>query len=210
MAGEILSVPPSVEGAVIECGCYKGAGTASLSLICKLAGRKLYACDSFMGLPEDESDAVHSYPVLKATTAYSKGLFAGSLPEVQSNVSHYGDISVCEFIPGFFADSLPLVGGRLVFGFLDVDLVSSMRDCVKHLWPLLVDQGYFYTDDSCDIEVVKMWFDKDFWQREIGCEAPGYIGSGCGLPGLSTSFSSLGYAVKVADPNKSFNPVKFW
>ena len=137
MAGEILSVPQSVAGDVIECGCYLGASTAGLSLVCKLAGRKLYVCDSFMGLPEDDANAVHSYPVLKATTAYSKGLFAGSLPEVQRNVSTYGDLSVCEFMPGFFADTLPLLKRKLIFGFLDVDLASSMRDCVKNLWPLL-------------------------------------------------------------------------
>lgn len=210
MAGEILSVPPSVQGDVIECGCYNGASTASLSLVCNLVRRRLYVCDSFVGLPEDEAGAVHTYPALRATTTYSKGLFAGSLPEVQRNIASYGDLSVCEFVPGFFADTLPLIKKTLVFGFLDVDLASSMRDCVKHLWPLLVDQGYFYTDDSCDIELVKVWFDKDFWQRELGYEAPGYVGSGCGLPALSASYSSLGYAVKVANPDKSFSPVKFW
>jgi hypothetical protein len=53
LAREILSVPPEVRGDVIECGVWKGASTASLSLVCGLVNRRLFVCDSFQGLPDD-------------------------------------------------------------------------------------------------------------------------------------------------------------
>ena len=100
-------------------------------------------------------------------------------------------------------ESLRAVGPKLVFAFVDVDLTSSMKDCIRHLWPRLADEGLIYTDDSCDMEVVRVWFDDAWWQQELGSRAPGYVGSGCGLP-LSVAGSSLGYAQKVVDVRKSY------
>lgn len=206
LAREILNIPPSVQGDVIECGCWKGASTASLSLVCGLVGRKLIVCDSFEGLPEDESQVVHKYPHLGVFGYCQKGMYAARVEEVKENIACFGDLSVCRFVPGFFSDSLRALAEPLVFAFLDVDLASSMRDCVKHIWPLLVDGSFVYTDDSCDMEVVRVWFDDAWWQREIGERAPGYVGSGSGLP-LSTNPSGLGYAHKVLNPEKSYNRI---
>ena len=208
LAREMLNIPPSVHGDVIECGCWKGASTASLSLVCGLVGRKLVVCDSFEGLPEDESQVVHKYPHVGVFGYYQKGMYAARLGEVKENIARFGDLSVCRFVPGFFSDSLQALAEPLVFAFLDVDLAPSMRDCVKHIWPLLVDGGIVYTDDSCDMEVVRVWFDDAWWQREIGEKAPGYVGSGCGLP-LSPNYSSLGYARKVLDPEKSYKRISW-
>ena len=208
LATDILKVPQQIQGSVIECGCWKGGSTASLSLVCSLVGRKLIVCDSFEGLPEDERDVVHQYPHVGVFGYYQKGMYAGRLEEVKGNIGRYGDLSVCQFVPGFFSESLKTLTEPIVFGFLDVDLARSMRDCVKHIWPVLVDGGLIYTDDSCDMEVVRIWFDDDWWQRELGCRAPGYVGSGCGLP-LSPNFSSLGYARKVLDPTRSYNRVSW-
>ena len=213
LAGEILNIPPSTldestRGDVIECGCWKGASTAGLSLVCGLVGRKLIVCDSFEGLPEDESQVVHKYPHVGVFGYYQKGMYAARLGEVKENIARFGDLSVCRFVPGFFSDSLQALAEPLVFAFLDVDLASSMRDCVKHIWPLLVDGGVVYTDDSCDMEVVRVWFDDAWWQREIGEKAPGYVGSGCGLP-LSPNISSLGYARKVLNPEKSYKRISW-
>ena len=78
-----------------------------------------------------------------------------------------------------------------------------MRDCIRHIWPRLADEGLVYTDDSCDMEVVRVWFDDGWWQTELGQRAPGYVGTGCGLP-VSVNGSSLGYVQKIADVNKSY------
>lgn len=208
LAKEILSIPRDVQGSIVECGSWKGASTASLSLVCAKAGRKLFVCDSFEGLPEDRGPSVHVYPHLSVYGYYHKGMYAGRLEEVKENISRYGDLSICTFVPGLFQESLKALSEPIVFAFLDVDLPESMKDCLRYIWPLLVDGGLIYTDDSCDMEVVRIWFDDPWWQRELGCRAPGYVGSGCGLP-VSTDFSSLGYARKIADPVRSYKRVSW-
>jgi hypothetical protein len=204
LARELMKVPAPVEGDVIECGAYKGASSASLSLACALVGRKLWVCDSFSGLPVAESDIVRDYPHLKEYGRYEQGMYSGALVEVRENIRRHGHIASCEFLPGLFAESLKALPQRVAFAFLDVDLTTSIRDCVRHVWPRLIDHGLVYTDDSCDMEVVRVWFDDAWWQRELGVRAPGYVGSGCGLP-VSTSVSSLGYARKVSSVEGSYD-----
>jgi len=206
LATELLNIPPSVRGDVIECGCWKGASTASLSVVCAAVGRKLIVCDSFEGLPDDEQRKTHQYPHVGVFGYYQKGMYAGRLEEVQAVIAAHGSLGHCQFVKGFFSESLKSLTGPLVFAFLDVDLASSMKDCIKAIWPLLVDGGLVYTDDSCDMEVVKAWFDEAWWNDACGCPAPGYVGSGCGLP-LSPDFSSLGYARKVSDPVRYYQRV---
>lgn len=206
LAREILSVPPGAEGDVVECGAYKGASSASLSLACALVGRRLWICDSFAGLPSAEAGIRRDYSHLKVQGLYAEGMYAGSLDEVRQNVARHGAVQSCEFLPGLFNDTLPRLPASLVFAFVDVDLTSSMRDCVRHIWPRLVDEGLLYTDDSCDMEVVRVWFDEAWWRDALGTRAPGYVGSGCGLP-LSLGGASLGYARKVADVRESYRTV---
>jgi O-methyltransferase len=203
LARELLTVPPGVEGDVIECGAFKGASSASLSLACALVKRKLWVCDSFAGLPEGEPDITRQYSHLKLYGRYAAGEYAGSLAEVRGNVQRYGNIGTCEFVVGLFAESLRKIPSKFVFAFVDVDLTSSMKDCIAHIWPRLADEGLIYTDDSCDMEVVRVWFDEAWWQKQLGERAPGYVGSGCGLP-VSVNGASLGYAQKIGNVQKSF------
>ncbi|MEW5924323.1 MAG: hypothetical protein AB1746_10080, partial [Candidatus Zixiibacteriota bacterium] len=53
LAEALLSIDAS--GAVVECGCFSGASTAKLSILCHMTGRKLHVFDSFEGLPESAS-----------------------------------------------------------------------------------------------------------------------------------------------------------
>ena len=206
LARELLSLAPESQGDVVECGAFKGASSASLSLTCALARRRLWICDSFAGLPDGEGEITRDYPHLKVQGRYAAGMYAGSLAEVKHNVGAYGAIDTCQFLPGLFAESLQTLPPRLVFAFVDVDLASSLRDCIRHIWPRLVDEALIYTDDSCDLEVVRVWFDDAWWRAELGERSPGYVGSGCGLP-MSVGGSSLGYARKVADVRRSYQRV---
>src|SRR5580692_12418554 len=103
MATEILKVPKSVLVVVVECGCYEGGSTANLSLICGAAGRRLVVFDSFRGLPEPRpEDTRHTVHGQREIHRYAEGYWSGSLVEVRKNVALCGDLSVCEFRPGFF------------------------------------------------------------------------------------------------------------
>lgn len=208
LARELFSLPPSMQGDVIECGAYKGASSASLSLACEMVQRRLWICDSFSGLPAAEADVVRDYPHQRLYGRYAPGMYSGSLDEVRRHVERYGAIGQCEFVRGLFADTLPKLTAGFVFAFLDVDLTSSLRDCVRYIWPRLADGGVIYTDDSCDMEVVRVWFDDSWWQRELGRAAPGYVGTGCGLP-LALAGSSLGYSRKIANVRQSYDQAQW-
>jgi O-methyltransferase len=208
LAKEIMQLNPADKGAVIECGCFKGGSTAALSLICRLVGRKLIVCDSFEGLPDDETDVVRNYPHLQVFGYTDKGMYAGRFEEVQMNIIRFGSIENCTFIRGFFNESLKSLNEPIAFAFLDVDLLSSIKDCLKYIWPLLSNNGLLYTDDSCDMEVVKIWFDDAWWQENFGIPSPGYVGTGCGLP-LHVKICSLGYTRKVSDISSSYGRIQW-
>jgi hypothetical protein len=194
LAREILEIPRNVIGDVIECGCWKGVSTAGLSLVCSIVGRRLLVCDSFQGLPDDGMQ-LHIASHFGFYGYYKQGMFCGALEEVKRNVEKFGHIESCTFVPGFFSESLGSLSNPIAFAFLDVDLVSSTQDCLKHIWPLLVDGGMIYTDDAGDLDVVRVFFDEVWWQEKLHCSSPGYVGSGCGLP-INPRYSSFGYARK--------------
>jgi hypothetical protein len=194
LAREILSIPPGTKGDVIECGVWKGASTASLSLVCRIVGCRLIVCDSFQGLPDDHL-RMHVAPHFGIYGYYREGMFCGKLEEVRENIRKFGDLNVCDFIPGFFSESLKQLSTSLRFAFLDVDLVSSMRDCLHYIWPLLSEGSAVYTDDAGDPDVERLFFDEKWWREKLNSDSPGFVGSGCGLP-LGPRYSSLGYTRK--------------
>jgi hypothetical protein len=195
LAQALLNVPPDVAGVAVECGAWKGASSCALSLVCERIGRRLLVCDSFQGLPDDGAKrhiGIHS----GIYGHYREGMFCGALDEVRENIRQHGALSVCDFVPGFFSASLQALRDPVVFAFLDVDLEGSTRDCLKHLWPLLAEGCSIYCDDAADLEVVKVYFDSAWWRDNLQTDAPGLVGSGCGLP-LSPTFSTLGYMRKI-------------
>jgi hypothetical protein len=198
MAASILRVPPSEAGVVVECGCFKGGSTASLSLACRLAGRRLLVFDSFAGLPEPaEGDAIHFVPADRMRRGYHQGAFSATLEEVRRNVGRYGALDVCEFRPGFFEDTLPDLNEPCVFAFVDVDLMTSLQTCVEAIWPRLGDGCEMWTHEAHHAEIAALFFDDAWWSGTLGASSsPGLIGAGSGLR-LSTHLPTpIGYTVK--------------
>ena len=198
----ILSLKKNSDGFIVECGAYKGATSIVLSIAAKITGRKLIIYDSFKGLPNSEADIKKRYyPHLKVTGRYKKGMYKGTIEEVTNNLKMYGFIDVCILRPGYFKDTLPKHREKIEFLFMDVDLLSSTKECLIYLWPHLISNGYCFTDDACDMDVAKIWFNDDWWKKNLKFKSPGYIGSGCGIP-ISPYFSSLGYSIKSPDKKK--------
>ena len=203
MAGKILRVPKDLPGVLVECGCYKGGSAVNLSLAADLCGRRLHLFDSFEGLPspagDDEGHLVLSEFQVRT---YEKGDYAGSLKEVRGNVEKYGVIGVCDFHRGYFKDTLPDFAEPVVFAYVDADLVESVRDCLRYLWPRLQPDCFLFTDEAHHNRVAGLFFDPGWWITEVGGEPPGLVGAGNGLGLLlrRDGFgSSLGYTVKVDD-----------
>ena len=203
----ILNLPKN-DGSIVECGCYQGASTVSLSIFSKIVGKNLIIYDSFEGLPPDEDNVgKRNYPFLNLTGTYKEGMYKSSLANVKNNLKFYGEYDLCELRKGYFNKSLIQHKEKIDFLFLDVDLVQSTIDCIKYLWKFVNDGSYVYTDDACDMDIVKFWFDKEWWNKNLDCDPPNYIGSGCGI-NLGNSYSSLGFTIKNSDKSK-FNKALF-
>ncbi|HLH83358.1 MAG TPA: TylF/MycF/NovP-related O-methyltransferase [Trebonia sp.] len=199
LAAGVLRVPRATEGSVVECGCYVGGSTINLSLVCAMTGRKLIVFDSFEGLPEPkEYDRWHHSVHLGHTDIYYKGRFAAAREVVERNVSRFGDISVCEFRAGYYDKTMSDVSEPVVMAFLDVDLIDSLKPCLKGLWPNLQPGCRIYTHEARNLPLVAVYFDQTWWRRELNEDAPGFVGSGVGLPLAADAYlgSELGYAQK--------------
>jgi hypothetical protein len=190
----ILNLPRSTSGVVAEFGAFKGMSSATLSLACAITKRRLIVFDSFEGLPtpEEVRDIVDGHPL-----PYEKGGYCGTLDEVKANIRAFGRIEVCEFVKGFYSDTLASRNSeeRYAFVFEDADLPSSVRDVVRYVWTRLQPGCPFFCHEARDFDVVAIFFDSAWWENHVGCRAPGLVASGMGVE-LSASGSSLCYAVK--------------
>ena len=193
---KILIIKKKKNICIVECGCFKGSSTIALSIAAKIIGAKLIIYDSFEGLPSSEkSIGPRNYPHLNLYGYYRKGMYKGQLADVIRNISLFGEISVCEFRKGLFEKVLKKHKEKIQFLFIDVDLTGSTKSCIQYLWKKLADNSYVYTDDACDLKVVSIWFDNEWWRKNLNEKAPGFVGSGCGLP-ISGNYSGLGYVYK--------------
>jgi O-methyltransferase len=170
MVRSILTVPPAVKGVIVEAGCFKGGSTAKLSLAARATGRTLVVFDSFAGIPpndESHGPSGHSGPL-----AFEEGTYAGALDEVKGNVSREGEIGSCEFVKGWFDDTLPAFTRPVVMMFMDVDLASSTRTCLKHLYPRLQRGCHLYSHDAEIARVQEVFADEQFWRDDVGAHRP--------------------------------------
>jgi len=201
MAGRIMNVPPETAGVLVECGCFKGGSTANLSLVAAACGRKLHAFDSFAGLPSPEGDDVgHVILADLEVRTYEEGGYAGTLDEVRENIRRYGALDVCEFHVGYFEQTMPEFEEPVIFAYVDVDLTKSEETCLRELWPLLAEGSALFTDEAHHLEIAGLFYDRQWWQQELGTSPPGLVGAGNGI-GLflhEGGFrSGLGYTVKM-------------
>jgi hypothetical protein len=201
LAKAILAIPPEVEGAVVECGCFKGGVSVNLSLVCEVVGRRLLICDSFEGLPPvadyDESHVSPHHVSRGAVGHYEEGEFSsGSIEVVKGNLRRHGSLEVCDFLKGYFDESMTRLDTPVAMAFLDVDLIDSLRPCLIAIWPRLALGGRVYVHEADDLDLVATFFERDWWEREIGGAPPGFVGAGIGLPLGVLEGSGLGYAEK--------------
>ncbi len=165
----ILELPDNVKGSIVEAGAYKGSSTAKISLFAAHRQRQLYCFDSFEGLPENNEQHTKSTEGHSIQDWFKAGNFSGSLEEVKENVANYGDSSVCQFIKGWFEETMSGFKEPVALAYLDVDLASSSRTCLKYLYPLLSPGGAIYSQDGDFPLVIDVFKDESFWINEVGC-----------------------------------------
>jgi hypothetical protein len=139
-----------IPGDFMEAGVCQGGAAIFMRALQAAHGekhRRLWAADSFQGLPLLESG-----PENAAGLDLSEGkvpYLAFGLKGVRDNFSRYGllDDGVT-FLPGWFADTLPTAPiAQLAILRLDADLYASTRDALAHLYPRVAPGGFVIVDD---------------------------------------------------------------
>ena len=146
-------------GDLVETGVWRG-GTAIYmrALLAALgdAGRTVWACDSFDGLPEADAER---FPIDVPLRLHEHRELAVGLEQVKANFARYGLLDEqVRFVPGWFRDTLPKLATELdaiAVLRLDGDMYESTIDALTHLEPLVPPGGFVVVDDYGGIEACR-------------------------------------------------------
>ena len=172
---EIFAIPDDVPGVIVEAGCFKGGSTAKLSIAAREVGRRLVVFDSFEGIPDN--DEPHDKTIFGDDARFAAGSYAGGLREVADNVARWGEPDVFEPTPGWFEETMPSFDQPVAVAFVDVDLASSTRTCIRYLYPRLIPGGALFSHDGHLPLCLEVLRDRAFW-AEVGGPEPVFSGLG--------------------------------
>jgi O-methyltransferase len=135
----------SVPGDFMEAGIWRGGAVILMRALIdayEMANRRVFAADSFAGIPVNEratNDPVDRW----------RDRWIASLDEVKHNIERFGLLDDrIVFVAGFFAESLKkLAGERFALIRLDSDSYESVETSLECLYPLLSKSGVVIIDD---------------------------------------------------------------
>jgi len=158
---QILHFSKDIPGVVVEAGTFKGGSAAKLSHACAYRDRRLVVFDSFQGIPDNNEP--HDLTIFgdiignEGSPGFAKGVYDGPLDIVKNNIRKYGKIEVCEFVEGWFADTMPNFERPVIVAYIDVDLASSTRTCMRYLFPRLVPGDVIFSQMDIYPWLQKCW-----------------------------------------------------
>lgn len=138
-----------VPGDLIETGVWRGGVAIFMRGLLEAYGdrdRRVYAADSFEGLPPPDAEV---YPADEGDRFHTLDALAVSRDEVANNFSLYGLLDDrVTFLEGWFKDTLPTVSDRQWSMIrLDGDMYASTIDALTNLYPRLSVGGFLVIDD---------------------------------------------------------------
>src|SRR5258708_30782963 len=143
-------IDESIPGDLAEAGVWRGGCCIMMRGILAanaIKDRKVYAIDSFAGLPPPQPDL---FPQDEGLNLHLHPELAVSLEQVKANFARYGllDEQVV-FVKGLFQDTLPsLDAGPFALIRLDADLYESTYVALEALYPKLSPGGFVILVDS--------------------------------------------------------------
>jgi hypothetical protein len=90
---------------------------------------------------------------------------------VRQNVAQFGQAERCQYVKGWFDETMPSFDGVVACGYLDVDLPSSTLTCLKYLYPKLSPGGFLFSQDAHLPAVVDVIEDVKTW-KALGFDKP--------------------------------------
>lgn len=154
-----ISERPARNGeTVVEAGCFNGGSSAKFSIICFLLGYHFCIYDSFEGVEEmSEEEKIDSFDF--------SGQYAATEEKVQGNIKIYGEISVCSFYKGWFADTLARtsVSRPVRVAYIDCDVAKGTREALQGIVPVLVKDGWIFSQDFHIKPIIRLLSDSSTW-----------------------------------------------
>ena len=150
----------AVEGDFVECGVAGGGSAiiigAAIQHFSKRP-RKLYACDTYQGMPPPSADfdvKADESKQLASQSHWGTGTCSAPLERMQSLIAAFSLQEIVVPVKGLFEDSLPNLvknvdGGsrRFAMMHLDADWYASTKTALNELYPALEPQGVVQLDD---------------------------------------------------------------
>ncbi|MFS8907272.1 TylF/MycF/NovP-related O-methyltransferase [Synechococcus sp. OH2] len=143
-----------IPGNFVECGVYKGGSSALLAWVIKNYSRrprKVYAFDTFSGMPQPTEVDRDYRGVFANDTSYGAGALGAPISENLEVISK--ELGVWDLIvpvQGLFADTLPAYRdqvGEIAFLHADADWYQSTMDIFQNLYEQVNSQGFIQIDD---------------------------------------------------------------
>jgi len=137
-----LGFPKLPPGDIVEFGSYQGGSAIFLAVVAEalFPGTKVYAFDSFAGMPEvDTSRDMHGPGHFKDTSDTSL-------------LRYCAEVGVTNLVPvkGFFSETIPTTLpkiGAIRLAHIDCDLYQSVAESYDGAKPFMVPGGYIAFDD---------------------------------------------------------------
>jgi O-methyltransferase len=163
-------VREGVEGDLIEAGSWRGGASILMRATLDALGadeRTVWVADSFQGFPAPEADGVSEDRELEADMS-GLDFLAPSLGEVRANFARFGCEEGVNFVPGFFEETMPSLGGRQWSVIrLDGDTYKATRLTLEALYPGLAVGGYLISDDYAFLPACRRAVDDFRRERDI-------------------------------------------
>ena len=168
-----LADRPSRHGEVmLEAGCWLGGSSAKFSIACADLGYELRVFDSFQGVEHGSHEAIgggHDF----------SGEYAATENVVRANVAAFGELAVCRFHAGWFADTIAPV--RLPFpvriAYIDCDLAKGTLEVLTGTLPVLSDDGVIFSQDYHIESVRRLLHEQRTWSA-LGRTQPAIVSLG--------------------------------
>lgn len=169
-----------IEGAIVECGVWRGGSTMAVALTLKELGdesREIYLYDTFAGMsaPTDEDvdiGGASAQPKFdkRKISEDSSNYCLSPLDETRENVFGTGyPNEKFHFVEGKVEDTIPatLPSEGIALLRLDTDWYESTKHELDHLFPLLAAEGPIIIDDYGHWQGAKKAVDEYFAEHNL-------------------------------------------
>jgi len=138
-----------IEGAIVECGTYRGATLLGMTHVMTVRGLRprIYGLDSFEGFPEPRPE--DAQPDGRMHPEVHRGALGDTSYEaLLRRIELIGWSDRITVLKGYFDQTLPrLAHEKFSVAHLDCDLYESYKVCLQFVYPRMLPGGLIVLDD---------------------------------------------------------------